>query len=104
MPVSALIKQDNLIAGATVQDLESAGAYILARVVVNAQVCSPIQYADDEPEAKASSPPSQGSPRGSFQSFLPGTSAIMVPHTPDGRCCLQCLGMTCGCRHNRYTR
>ncbi len=87
MPVSALIKEDDLIVGAVVRDLESGKEHtVRAKVVVNATgVFTDSVRKMDEPEARSVVTASQGSHVVLPKSFLPGTSAIMVPHTPDGR-------------------
>ena len=87
MPVGGLIKDDDLIVGATLRDLESGKEHtIRAKVVVNATgVFTDSIRKMDEPEAKSVVAASQGSHLVLPKSFLPGTSAIMVPHTPDGR-------------------
>ena len=87
MPVGSLIKEDNLIVGALVRDLESDQEYqIRAKAVVNATgVFTDSIRRMDEPEARRIVAASQGSHVVLPKSFLPGSSAIMVPHTPDGR-------------------
>jgi len=87
MPVNALIKEDDLIVGATVRDLESGKEHtVRAKAVVNATgVFTDSVRKMDEPEARSVVAASQGSHVVLPKSFLPGTSAIMVPHTPDGR-------------------
>jgi glycerol-3-phosphate dehydrogenase len=87
MPVVSLIKEDDLIAGAVVRDTETGSEYqIKARAVINATgVFSDGIRKMDEPDAKSVIAASQGSHVVLPKSFLPGDSAIMVPHTPDGR-------------------
>ena len=87
MPVGSLIKEDNLIVGALVRDLESGQEHqIRAKAVVNATgVFTDSIRKMDEPEARRIVAASQGSHVVLPKSFLPGSSAIMVPHTPDGR-------------------
>jgi glycerol-3-phosphate dehydrogenase len=87
MPVSGLLKDEDLIVGATLRDLESGKEHtVSAKVVVNATgVFTDFIRKMDEPEAKSVVAASQGSHLVLPKSFLPGTSAIMVPHTPDGR-------------------
>jgi glycerol-3-phosphate dehydrogenase len=87
MPVAALIKENDLVAGAVVRDLESGKEHhVRAKVVVNATgVFTDSIRKMDEPEARAIVAVSQGSHVVLPKSFLPGKSAIMVPHTPDGR-------------------
>ncbi len=87
MPVGSLIKEDNLIVGALVRDLGSGQEHqIRAKAVVNATgVFTDSIRKMDEPEARRIVAASQGSHVVLPKSFLPGSSAIMVPHTPDGR-------------------
>jgi glycerol-3-phosphate dehydrogenase len=87
MPVNALIKEEDLVVGATVRDLESGKEHtVRAKVVVNATgVFTDSVRKMDEPDARSVVTASQGSHVVLPKSFLPGTSAIMVPHTPDGR-------------------
>ena len=85
--VKALIKTKKQLSGVVAHDQETGNEYELkARVVINATGV----YADsirrmDAPEAKAIIRPSQGTHIVLEKSFLPGESAIMVPHTDDGR-------------------
>ena len=87
MPVVSLVKEDELIVGAVIRDLESGSEYqIRARAVINATgVFSDGVRKMDEPEAKTVISASQGSHVVLPKVFLPGNSAVMVPHTPDGR-------------------
>jgi glycerol-3-phosphate dehydrogenase len=87
MPVVSLIKEDDLIVGAVMRDFESGSEYqVRARAVINATgVFSDAIRKMDEPEAKTVIAASQGSHVVLPKSFLPGKSAVMVPHTPDGR-------------------
>lgn len=87
MPVSALLKEEDLIVGAVVRDLESGQEHTVhAKAVVNATgVFTDSIRKMDEPEARSIVSASQGSHVVLPKSFLPGASAIMVPHTPDGR-------------------
>ena len=87
MPVVSLVKEDELIVGATLRDLESGSEYqVRARSVINATgVFSDGVRKMDEPEAKTVISASQGSHVVLPKVFLPGNSAVMVPHTPDGR-------------------
>jgi glycerol-3-phosphate dehydrogenase len=87
MPVKALLKEDNLIVGAVLHDLETSLEYrIRAKVVINATgvFTDSIRKMDDK-EARRIVVASQGSHVVLPKAFLPGSSAIMVPHTPDGR-------------------
>jgi glycerol-3-phosphate dehydrogenase len=78
---------DNIIHGLTWQDVETGETFeIKGKVVVNATGAftdSVRQLAD--PEAKKMIAPSQGAHILLDRSFLPGTDAILVPHTKDGR-------------------
>jgi glycerol-3-phosphate dehydrogenase len=78
---------DNIINGVTWQDTETGETFnAKARVVVNATGAftdSVRQLAD--PNAKTMIAPSQGAHIILDRSFLPGTNAILVPHTKDGR-------------------
>jgi glycerol-3-phosphate dehydrogenase len=87
MKVVALIKSHELVSGVVAHDVETGEEYELhARTVINATGA----YADairrlDDPEANPVISPSQGIHLVLDKSFLPGESAIMVPHTDDGR-------------------
>src|SRR5260370_5785303 len=87
MPVLSLLKEDELIVGAVIRDLETGSEYqVKARAVINATgVFSDGVRKMDEPDAKTVIAASQGSHVVLPKSFLPGNSAVMVPHTPDGR-------------------
>jgi glycerol-3-phosphate dehydrogenase len=87
-PVTGLHSNgEGFVDGLEARDLESGSELrIKARVVVN---CTG-PFADDvrrmdEPSAPAMIAPSQGAHLVLDQSFLPGDTAIMVPHTRDGR-------------------
>ena len=85
--VTELLHRDSLIDGLVVEDLESAGRReIRARSVVNATgvFSDSIRRLDDAavtPIIRAS----QGIHIVLDRNFVPGDSAIMVPHTDDGR-------------------
>jgi glycerol-3-phosphate dehydrogenase len=86
--VTGLLKNDQgYVVGASVLDLETAATLdIPARCVINATGA----FSDglrqlDDPEARAIVRPSQGIHLVLPKDFLPGESAIMVPHTDDGR-------------------
>jgi glycerol-3-phosphate dehydrogenase len=85
--VVSLLKAHGLISGVIARDVETGKEYELrARCVINAAGV----YTDairrlDEPESAAMIAPSQGVHLVLDKSFLPGDSAIMVPHTDDGR-------------------
>jgi len=78
---------DGIIHGLSWQDLETGEQFeTKGRVVVNATGA----FSDSvrhlaEPEAKNMIAPSQGAHIVLDRSFLPGTNAILVPHTKDGR-------------------
>jgi len=78
---------DGFINGVNIRDEESGReVHTDARVVVNATgaFCDGVRRMVD-PEATTMIAPSQGIHLVFDRSFLPGDSAIMVPHTPDGR-------------------
>jgi glycerol-3-phosphate dehydrogenase len=103
LQVTGLQRDKNLVAGVTARDLESAAAgaggddgggdptvgtehRITARAVINATGvwCDALRAMDD-PGAAPIVTPSQGAHIVLDRAFQPGTSAIMVPHTDDGR-------------------
>src|SRR5208337_889619 len=78
---------DGTISGLEFRDEETGREYPLrARCVVNATgpFCDELRLID-EPQAERIIAPSQGVHIVLDQSFLPGDTAIMVPHTRDGR-------------------
>ncbi|HSI10729.1 MAG TPA: glycerol-3-phosphate dehydrogenase/oxidase [Chthoniobacter sp.] len=86
--VTALHKHsDSIVNGVTWQDVETGESFrAQARVVVNATG----PFTDSvrqmsEPEASPIIVPSQGAHIVLDRSFLPGDTAILVPHTSDGR-------------------
>lgn len=85
--VTGLIKEEGLMAGVTAMDQLSGEEYrIRSRVVVNATgVFVDDIYRMDEPDAKQTIVPSQGIHLVLNRDFLPNESAVMVPHTNDGR-------------------
>jgi glycerol-3-phosphate dehydrogenase len=87
-PVSSLTRSsDNSINGVVVRDRESGDEWHAAtRVVVNAAgpFCDEVRLLAD-PSATPIVAASQGSHVVLDRSFLPGTSALLVPKTPDGR-------------------
>ncbi len=87
MKVVGLIKENDMVHGVVVRDMESETEYTLkAKVVVNATgVFSDSVRKMDDAEVKPMVQPSQGVHIVLDRSFLPGDSAIMVPHTDDGR-------------------
>jgi glycerol-3-phosphate dehydrogenase len=85
--VTGLLRTDGMISGVTARDLETRTEYTLpAKAVINATG----PFADavrrlDDPDVSPIIRPSQGVHIVLDRSFLPGDSAIMVPHTDDGR-------------------
>jgi len=86
--VTALAKgSDGFVNGLTFRDEESGATHSLAaRCVINATgpFCDELRRVDD-PAAKPMIAPSQGVHLTLSRDFLPGDTAIMVPHTRDGR-------------------
>lgn len=84
---TGLTKNDGLVNGFAARDIETGAEFeVRAKVVINATGI----FADrvrqfDEPTAPAAVQPSQGVHLVFDREFLPGDSAIMVPHTDDGR-------------------
>ncbi len=78
---------DGFLDGVTAKDLESGEEFrISARVVINATGPFVDQVRKfDQPSVSPMIAPSQGIHLVFDRSFLPGDSAIMVPHTSDGR-------------------
>ncbi len=87
MKVTGFLKSGGMLTGVTVTDMESGVSYQLnSRVVVNATgVFSDSICKLDDPTAPKFITPSQGVHIILDQKFLGGDSAIMVPHTSDGR-------------------
>jgi glycerol-3-phosphate dehydrogenase len=87
MRVDSLIKDQDRIRGVVVHDMETGDAYEpRALVVINATgVFADSVRRMDDPAAQAMIRPSQGAHIILEKSFLPGDSAIMVPHTDDDR-------------------
>lgn len=85
--VTGLEKADGMVCGARVVDGESGREFtVKGRVVINATgIFSDHIRAMDDPAAPRAVQPSQGVHLVFDRSFLPGDSAIMVPHTDDGR-------------------
>jgi glycerol-3-phosphate dehydrogenase len=87
LPVTGIIRENGLVSGVEARDRETGREFkIRGRVVVNA--AGP--FIDEvrrmiDPEAGRMITPSQGVHLVLDGSFLPGDSAIMVPHTDDGR-------------------
>ena len=87
MKVNRLLKENDIVCGVKAKDLETGTEYeIRAKGVINATgVFTDSILKMDEPEAEKMITPSQGIHLVLDKSFLPGDSAIMVPHTTDGR-------------------
>ncbi|MET0242161.1 MAG: glycerol-3-phosphate dehydrogenase/oxidase [Flavitalea sp.] len=85
--VKNFIKTENKIAGVIVEDtLDNKQFEIKANVVINATgVFSDAIQQLDEPGKESTITPSQGIHIVLDKEFLPGKSAIMIPHTDDGR-------------------
>jgi glycerol-3-phosphate dehydrogenase len=86
-PVTGILKTENLVDGVEAQDGETGEKFFIrGKVVVNATgiFADSIRQMDD-PSATRTVQPSQGVHLVFDRSFLPGNSAIMVPHTDDGR-------------------
>ena len=87
MPVISLLKKSDLVSGVIARDEESGKEYeIKGKVVVNA--CGPFTDSIrkmDDPQIRPIIQPSQGTHIVLNRDFLAGDSAIMVPHTSDGR-------------------
>ncbi len=86
-PARSLLKTNGRLAGAVVLDAQSGQDYeVRARCVVNATgvLADGIRRMDD-PQAAPMIAASQGIHLVLDRSFLPGDTAIMVPHTDDGR-------------------
>jgi glycerol-3-phosphate dehydrogenase len=85
--VTELLKTNNLVSGVmAVDQLTGEEFKIKSKVVVNATgvfVDDILQL--DEPGARQTIVPSQGIHLVLPRDFLPNDSAVMVPHTPDGR-------------------
>lgn len=87
LPVTSLIKESGQVFGVIAKDAQSGQEYELtAKVVINATgpFCDSIRRLDD-PAVPTLLAPSQGIHLVLPRTFLPGASAIMVPHTDDGR-------------------
>jgi len=85
--VTGLLKQNSLVAGVAAVDVETEKEYkFFSRAVVNATgVFTDSILKMDDPEAPKLVTASQGVHLVLDKDFLPGDSAIMVPHTDDGR-------------------
>ncbi len=87
LQVTGLVKEGGTTTGVTARDSETSREYRLrGRVVVNATGVFTDQVRRlDDPEAAPVIAPSQGVHLVLDRSFLPGDSAIMIPHTADKR-------------------
>ena len=87
MKVIRLIKKNDIVCGVVAYDVENDREFeIKGRAVINATgVFSDRIRNMDDPYAEAFLRPSQGVHIVLEKSFLPGKTAIMVPHTDDGR-------------------
>ena len=85
--VVGITKENDMVNGVVIHDLESEFEYTLkGRVVINATgVFTDTIRALDHPGVSTMVQASQGVHIVLDRSFLPGDSAIMVPHTDDGR-------------------
>ncbi len=85
--VTGLLKHNGMINGVQACDMENGDEFeIYGRVVINATgVFSDAIIKMDNPETEKMIQPSQGVHLVLDKEFLPGDSAIMVPHTDDGR-------------------
>lgn len=85
--VTGLIKEDDIVRGVEAQNAETGETHtIAAKVVINATgaFTDSLRKMDD-PNVRNMISPSQGVHIVLERAFLPGDSAIMVPHTDDGR-------------------
>ena len=87
MPVTGFIKKDGCIRAVTARDEETGRMYEIAcRVAVNASgIFTDAVRGMDDPSGEPLLKPSQGVHIVLDHTFLPGDSAVMVPHTDDGR-------------------
>ena len=85
--VTGLVKEGGQVRGVTARDAETGRDYTLkARVVLNATgIFTDALRRLDDPAAKEILAVSQGTHIVLDKSFLPGTAALMVPKTEDGR-------------------
>jgi len=90
-PVTGLLREDGSVRGLQAQDAETGETFrVQARCVVNAAGVwvDAVRDMDREPDAPPKPPmvaPSQGVHLVVDHAFLPGTHALMVPKTSDGR-------------------
>jgi glycerol-3-phosphate dehydrogenase len=87
MWVKGLLKKDGKVCGAVAEDFESGRTYeIHARTVLNATgIFTDNVRRFDDAQAKEMLSVSQGTHIVLDRSFLPGTTALMIPKTDDGR-------------------
>ncbi|MCE5335513.1 MAG: glycerol-3-phosphate dehydrogenase/oxidase [Desulfobacteraceae bacterium] len=87
MKVEGLLKSGEMVAGVFARDMETGREYeIRGKAVVNATgVFADSVIRMDAPDARRIIAPSQGVHLVLDKEFLRGDSAIMVPHTDDGR-------------------
>lgn len=87
MRVDGLVKAGGLVKGVLATDQETGRSHeIRSKVVINATgVFADAVRRMDEPDAPSMISPSQGVHIVLDKKFLPGQSAILVPHTSDGR-------------------
>ena len=86
-PVMELMKRNGAVCGVMAEDSESGGRFeVAARVVINATgVFTDEVRRMDEPESEPLVTISQGTHIVLPREFLPGSAALMVPRTADGR-------------------
>lgn len=86
-PMVRLIKRNGIVSGVVGRDEETGAEFeVQARVVINATGVFTDQVRTvDEPQSQAMLTVSQGSHFVLPKSFLPGSDALMVPKTKDGR-------------------
>jgi len=87
LPVDGLICEDGRVCGAVAHDAETGESFrIAARAVINATgVWADAVRRFERPEARALLKPSQGVHLVVDREFLPGSDALLVPQTADGR-------------------
>jgi glycerol-3-phosphate dehydrogenase len=87
MQVTGLIKEHDKVVGVVVEDELKGDQFSLkAKVVINATGVFADTILDmDDPDAPAMVMPSQGVHLVVEQKFFPGTDALMIPKTKDGR-------------------
>ncbi len=86
-PVTGLVKKDGFVTGARARCAETGAEFeVEARAVINATgvFCDAVRRMDEAGAAKMVAP-SQGVHLVVPREFLPGDSAVMIPHTDDGR-------------------